>query len=304
MASRPRGERIIPLIGSVLILLLTHVFCEKRVTDPSDGFSVSVSFPLGKRAVHGLAEYFDDANSANGLQYVVIYSLQFDSIRRSGDTLLYLGTVRSYVPGPPSLSTGSDSGKIVVSVDSRWILFQNSRLGESYRAFMKTSGILRSSGDTTAPPSLDFVQFPVFPRRPKPRTRYEVIRPGLDDTFYSVERIFDFGDPVSGTDAFGSWSGLSFSTLHVFPEFGVEMRFTGVMDSHGILVSQWLDTTMATRVDPQSPTGYSEEPVAIRRMNRRLADYSDPASLKPLPWYADRVMREGLKPLDLPEEKP
>jgi hypothetical protein len=303
MAAGPRSQRIVPLIGSALMLLLT-VFCDKRVTDRSDGFSVSVSFPLGRRAVHGVADYFEGADSSNGLQSVVIYSLQFDSIRRSGDTLHYLGTVRSFVPGPPGPPFGPDSGKITVSVDRRWVLFQNSPVLESFRAFMKRSGTGNLSADTTAPPSLEYNQFPVFPREPRPRTRYAVVRPDLNGSFSTVERTLDFGDAASGKDAFGRWIGLSFSTLHVLPDLDVEMRFTGVMDSHGIVVSQWRDSLLVTRVDLAAPSGYTEETVAFRRMNRRLADYSDPATLHPLSWYADRVQREGLEPLEETEETP
>ncbi len=301
MVPHMRPAHFITPIGPVLAVLALLTGCEKKAVGHSDGGGVNVSFPLGKRTVHALADYWTDADSSASsaaLQFLQIYSMQFDSVRTSGDTLFYRGTVRSYSPASPSLLSPPDSGSVVVSIDKRWVLFQNSGVPESYRLFMKRAGNGRSDADTTAVPSLAAAQFPVFPRGPEPRTSYSIRRPDLDDSYTALDRIFTFGDPVSGSDAYGPLNGLSFSCLQVLQGMDIEMRFTGIMDAHGVVASQWGDTLIATRVDPSSVNGYTDDTLAVRRMNRRLADFSDPASLQPLSWYADRVMREGLEPLE------
>jgi hypothetical protein len=290
-------------------LLLPQAGCEKKVTGHSDDGPVNVSFPVGRKCVYASAAYADRVDST-GLLWLKIFSIQFDSTRASGDSLFYMGHVlRTQTPpvGPAAgfarspagrFSADTDSGGILVSVDRKWILFQNCDIQDGYDPFLKSGHRLRADADTMSVPTEFFGQSPVYPRKPRPYGRYDAVRPS-GENYSSLRRTFDFEGFRTWTGPFGSWRGLFFSVRHtLFETTAIDM--IGIMDSHGIVASQY--ASQMIRTAPDNPAGI--DTLTFYHLNRRLVDFSDPATVKPLSWYADRVMREGLEPLEQPEESP
>ncbi len=284
-------------------LLLPQAGCEKKVTGPSDNNPVNVSFPIGRKCVYACAAYADRVDST-GLQWLKIFSIQFDGTRASDDTLFYMGHVtrlqtprfdaaagftRSKIRG---FETEPDSGGILVSVDRSWVLFQACGLMDGFEPFLKPGRGLRSGTDTMSVPTELFGQGPVYPRKPRPYGQYDAYRP-YGENYESLRRTFDFEGFRTWSSPFGIWTGLFFSVRHTLSET-MAIDMTGIMDSHGIIASQYALQMVGT--SPGDPAGI--DTTTIYQLNRRLADFTDPASLHPLSWYADKVLREGLEPLE------
>jgi hypothetical protein len=303
-----RRMRVLFAAVSIPSALFLAAGCEKKVTGRSDDDRVNVAYPLGLKCVYASAGYADRVDST-GLLWMKIFSIQYDSTRLSGDTLFYLGRVfrtvsfPSYPPAPIPLSPGGivpagpDSGRLVVTVDRKWVQYQYCGIADGYEPFLKSARRSGADADTMAFPTEFFGQTPVYPAGPKPYGRYDAIRPS-GGTTGSLQRTFIFEGIRTWTGPFDSGQGLFFSVRHtLFETTAIDM--IGIMDSHGIVASQYsTELPWVTPQDPATPV----DTLTYYQLNRRLVDFSDPATVKPLSWYADRVMRDGLESLEQPEE--
>ena len=279
---------------SFLLASLFYFACSDSVTVPKEDNSVNIEFPIGKKAVYAIGLYEGDLVDSLKPLGVNIFTLQFNSVLTKSDGLEYVGNVELYYSILDStFGTGAEfnsSGSITVSVDDKWVLFQHSEIIESGSIFMKQTSILT---DTTLIPTLLNNQFPIFPKKITPNTFYSVYRPG-DDTslFIGVQRDLDVIDYVQWNDIYGNTSGLYYTTEHVL-KFGNDMllNFRGIIDKNGVvtLLITFENSVISTINNPDGG-----DTVNVHQINRRIVEFTEPANVKELSWYAGYVIENGL----------
>ncbi|MDA3861703.1 MAG: hypothetical protein PF445_10785 [Melioribacteraceae bacterium] len=284
-----------------ILFILTSIFyfgCSESLTPPIDDNSINIEFPIGKKAVYAVGLY--EGESVDSLQAwgVNIFSLQFDTVLTKTDGIEYIGNIELFYSILDSnLGTGAEfnsSSSIKVSIDEKWVLFQNSNIIGSSSIFMKRNSIL---SDTTLFPTFANNQFPVFPKKIIPNTFYSVYRPiAVDSTFLAAQRDFVVKDFAEWNDFYGSNSGLYYTTEHVLKfENEMEFDFKGIIDERGVVISVFtLENFVLSTV--QNPDG--EDTVTVHKINRRIVDFTEPENINELSWYSDYVLENGLKYLE------
>ncbi len=289
--------KIVILLPLILVVLF-FTACAESVTPPVEDNSISIKFPIGKKAVYAVGVYSGDVDSLETM-FINIYSLQFDTVLTKENGLEYIGKVeytgRSLMDSITSLSDlGKTSGKIVVSIDNKWVLFQQSEVSGSAQIFMKRE---TNSTDTTLTPTLLENQFPVFPKKIEPNTFYSVYRPVSADTsrFLAVQRDFNVKDYTEWNDIYGNEKGLFYSTEHIL-KFSQDLilNFVGIIDEKGVVVSNYTLKTVISTIE--NPSG--GDSLIVHTINRRIVDFTEPENVKELSWYADYVIENGLKLLE------
>ena len=288
----------IVILPPLILVVLFITSCSESVTPPVEDNSINIKFPIGKKAVYAIGTYSGEVDSMETM-FLNIFSLQFDSVLTKENGLEYIGKVeytgRSLIDSMTSIADfGPTSGKIVVSVDEKWVLFQQSEVMASAQIFLKRSS---DDTDTTLTPTLLENQFPVFPKKIEPNTFYSVYRPVSADTsqFLAVQRDFDVKDYTEWNDIYGNEKGLFYKTEHIL-KFGQDLilNFTGIIDEKGVVVSNYtIKTIISTR---DNPSGVDS--VTIHTINRRILDFTEPENVKELSWYADYVIENGLELLE------
>ncbi len=289
--------KIVILLPLILVVLF-FTACAESVTPPVEDNSISIKFPIGKKAVYAVGVYSGDVDSLETM-FINIYSLQFDTVLTKENGLEYIGKVeytgRSLLDSITSLSDlGKTSGKIVVSIDNKWVLFQQSEVSGSAQIFMKRE---TNSTDTTLTPTLLENQFPVFPKKIEPNTFYSVYRPVSADTsrFLAVQRDFNVKDYTEWNDIYGNEKGLFYSTEHIL-KFSQDLilNFVGIIDEKGVVVSNYTLKTVISTIE--NPSG--GDSLIVHTINRRIVDFTEPENVKELSWYADYVIENGLELLE------
>lgn len=294
-------KKKIVILLPIILAVLFFTACSESVTPPIENNSINIKFPIGKKAVYAVGTYSGDVDSLETM-FMNIYSLQFDTVLTKGNGLEYIGRVeysgRSLMDSITSISDlGPTSGKIVVSVDDKWVLFQQSEVIGSGQIFMKRNS---SGTDTTLIPTMLENQFPVFPKKIKPNTFYSVYRPSSSDSlslrpferFLAVQRDFDVKDYTEWSDIYGNEKGLFYKTEHVLKlSQELTIDFAGIIDDKGVVVSNYTLKTVIRTVE--NPLG--GDSITTHTINRRIVDFTDPENVKELSWYADYVIENGLE---------
>ncbi|NOX66091.1 MAG: hypothetical protein GXO85_09940 [Chlorobi bacterium] len=294
----------IVILLPIIIVILFFTACSESVTSPVENNSISIKFPIGKKAVYAIGTYSGNVDSME-IMFMNIYSLQFDTVLTKGNGLEYIGKVeytgKSLMDSITSISDlGPTSGKILVSVDEKWVLFQQSEVLGSGQIFLKRDAI---NTDTTLTPTMLENQFPVFPKKIEPNTFYSVYRPVSADSMYlrpsprflAVQRDLDVKDYTEWNDIYGNEKGLYYKTEHVI-KIGDDLilNFVGIIDEKGVVVSNYtLKTVISTSEDPSGG-----DSITTHTINRRIVDFTEPENVKDLSWYADYVIENGLEFLD------
>ncbi|MCF6269062.1 MAG: hypothetical protein L3J41_05080 [Melioribacteraceae bacterium] len=276
-------------IISILLLSasLFYIGCSETLVPPTDN-SINIEFPIGKKAIYATGVYLGDSVDSLTPLGINIFSLQFNSVSPKTDGVEYIGEIEIYNPLISGTDVYQDSGKIVVSVDDKWVLFQNSDILGSGMIFMKRGAVI---ADTTLfPTSLNY-QFPIFPKRITPNTQYSVYRPGSTDSkFIAVQRDFDVKNYTDWNDIYGNIRGLYYETKHIIPDINWELNITGILDSKGVVVSSFPFKTVISSAE--FPDG--GDSVMTHSINRRIVDFTEPENVKDLLWYYDYVLENGL----------
>lgn len=282
-----------------LIIVLCFFQCDKNTTGPEKEF-IEIHIPLNKTCVHACAWYSGSKDSLD-IRGVEIFSVTFHTKDQSNDTTYYHGLVIHYAQYQnrlinvstasnhifPPVMTFTDTGQVVLSMDDQWVLYQYSNINETYKAFFKRNAV----PDTTAPPTIFYSQLPVFPRRLKTNTDYTIYRPaGLLGDPLNLSRRFHVGEYQNWKDGFGKNEGLYTEVEHCISDME-PFIIKGIIDSHGVVISQRRDELEVTTVNQPEGTG---EIMTFLSLNRRIVDYNNPDSVLNLETYADQVFNEGL----------
>lgn len=287
------------IMSVILILIaLVYVACSESIAPQLNDNSINIEFPIGKKAVYAVGVYSGDVDSLETM-FINIYSLQFDTVLTKENGVEYIGKVeytgKSLMDSITSISDlDKTSGKIVVSVDNKWVLFQQSEVSGSAQIFMKMN---INDTDTTLIPTLAENQFPIFPKNIKPNTFYSVYRPISADTsrFLAVQRDFDVKDYTEWNDIYGNEKGLFYSTEHIL-KFSQDLilNFVGIIDEKGVVVSNFTLKSVISTIE--NPSG--GDSLTTHTINRRIVDFTEPENVKELSWYADYVIENGLELLE------
>ncbi len=283
----------------VLILIgLLNTGCSENLTPPIDDNSIDIEFPIGKKAVYAVGSHEGDKDSDTlEMLSISIFSLQFDSVITKTNAIEYIGQVvcynsnllendsSEYVP-----IGGQYAGNIVVSIDDKWVLFQESEVMGSAQIFMKRAS---TETDTTEIPTLHYNQFPVLPKRITPNTFYSAYRPNDDSLhFLSVQRDFDVKEYVKFSDIYGMNEGLFYSTEQtLFIGNNFTLNYNGIIDSKGVVSS----TTSVEWIIIGSSSPEPIDTVTQHLVNRRIVDFTEPENVKDLSWYSKYVIENGLE---------
>jgi len=296
-------QKAVKLVALTLIGLL-YFGCNDSLTPTTESDSIDVEFPVGKKAIYAVAVYSGDVDSLKTM-FLSVYSLQFDSILTNANGTEYIGRIEHYdsihfdydgISYDPSVFY--ESGNIVVTVNDKWVLFQQSEVRSVFQIFMKSNSI---ESDTTELPTEFFNQLPMFPNRLEKNSSYSIFRPGeelspgAESLFIGVQRNFEVEDYVDWNDIYGSNRGLYYTSEHKL-EVGRDFTFDyrGIIDSEGVVVSTSTKESVITTLD--NPDGI--DTLSVHTVNRRIVDFGLPETMNELSWYAKNVSENGLKLLN------
>lgn len=284
-----------------LLFIITNLFnigCSESLTPPINDESINIEFPIGKKAVYAIANCIGDIDSLE-LEFVQIFSLEFDSVVSKFDRVEYVGKIENL--NKSFLSEDSNKvyrdfspEKIIVSIDDKWVLFQHSENYNSSMIFMKRASI---ETDTTSFPSHNLSQFPIFPKKITKNTFYSIYRPGDDSLYIGVQRNFDVKNSIDWNDIYGTDKGLYYTTEHNIKfDDDLIFNFKGIIDARGIVTSiiRFDDMVRSTINNPMGG-----DTITVHQINRRIVDFTEPENIKELSWYADLVRENGLVPLNI-----
>lgn len=295
------SKNMIVKISLTLFLLgLILVGCKEDSTPlipPVDDSAIEISFPIGKKAIYARGDYLGDNPDSLTEMFLTIYSLQFDTAITKDNATEYIGSVERY--SSPFFANDSlpgrifpeyyGKGRILVTVDEKWVLFQNSEIADAALIFMKRNSAL---SDTTDFPNWLYGQLPVFPKSIAPNTMYEIVRPGDGDMFLEYQRDFEIMDYIEWSDIYGSDNGLHFSTEYSIKfENDLTLNFSGIIDEKGIVLSRTIIENFVTAII-DNPAGV--DTTSLHLINRRIVDFTNPEYTHELSWYADYVKENGL----------
>lgn len=288
----------------VLLIIFLMVGCIEENTPlipPVDESTIEINFPIGKKAIYAVGSYLGNSDSLESY-FLTIYSLQFNKISINDNSTEYVGIVERY--NAPSIVSDSlpgatypeyyDEGKLLLSLDDKWVLFQNSEIIDAPMMFMKRSSL---ESDTTNIPNWLYSQFPIYPRYLTPNTAYSVIRPSDGVDFLEIQREFEIMNYLEWDDIYGSDRGLHFSTEYILKfEDDYTLNYSGIIDETGIVVS-------TTTIDDFIIGGTIisngvADTTSLHIINRRIVDFTNPDYTHELSWYAEYVKENGLLFLD------
>jgi len=291
----------------LLILMLTGLFlfgCNETLTPPVESDYVDVEFPINKKAIYAVAVYSEDVDSLKTM-FLSVYSLQFDSVFTNANGTEYIGRIEHYdsihfdydgISNDPSVFY--ESGSIAVTVNNKWVLFQQSEVRSVFQIFMKSNSIV---SDTTDLPTEFFNQLPMFPNRLEKNSSYSIFRPGEEPSqgavslFLGVQRNFEVEDYVDWNDIYGSNRGLYYTTEHKLKlDSDLTFDYRGIIDSRGVVVSTSTKESVITTIE--NPDGI--DTLTLHTVNRRIIDFDSPENMNELSWYAKNVSENGLKLLN------
>ncbi len=279
-------------IISILLFAVSlfYIGCSETVA-PVDDNSINIKFPIGKKAIYATGVYVGDSVDSLTPLGINIFALQFNSVSPKNDGVEYVGDIEIYNPLISGTDVYQDSGKIVVSVDDKWVLFQNSDIIGSGMIFLKRG---EEVTDTTLVPTLLNNQFPVFPPKITPNTQYSVYRPASEESdtmrFIAGQRDFDVQNFAEWSDIYGSNKGLFYKTKHSIFDINLVLNFNGIIDERGVVVSSFPFKTVISSTE--FPDG--GDSVMTHSINRRIVDFIEPENVKDLSWYYNYVFENGL----------
>jgi hypothetical protein len=276
-----------------MIVVFFYLGCSDNIS-PEEKDYLEINFPIGEKAIYAVGSYTGHVDTLEEY-FLSIYSLQFDTMQTSAIGVEYIGEIERYdvlhkvnhsLVYNPGLN--QISGKTTVSINDRWVLFQNSELADGFQIFMKTN---IQETDTTALPTLVYNQVPMFPNRAEIFSSYSSFRPGSDSLFIGVERNFNFEDYIEWSDVYGTNSGLYYTTEHIL-KFGNDFTFDfrGILDSNGVVISRsTFESIVTTAESPEAA-----DTLTVHVINRRIVEFNDPDNIKDLSWYGEYVLQNGL----------
>lgn len=303
MNNNQRGQ-IVKQFKSILLLVifslisLVNLGCSENLIPPLDDNSINIEFPIGKKAIYaiGFCTGFDDSLITES---VSIVSLQFDTVLSNNNAKEYIGNIDGYtksflIEDSNKVYMDFYSGKVVLSMDDKWVLFQYSESINAFNLFFKQNII---QTDTTILPTFYYNQLPVFPKKIKENSFYSAYRPSDHDLFGALQRDFDFKKFVEWNDEYENNIGIYFKTQHIMKfASNLNLEFKGIIDDHGVVISS-IDFGKLPISTIENPMG--TDSINVHQINRRLVDFTESENVRELSWYADLVREHGLKPLNI-----
>lgn len=294
-------QKQIQINAFLLLFVFSFIIgCSEETTPlipPVDDSAIEINFPIGKKAIYARGDYLGDNPDSLTEMFLTIYSLQFDTAVTKDNATEYIGIVERY--SSPLFTNDSltlrifpdryEKGRILVTVDEKWVLFQNSEIMDAALMFMKRNSTII---DTTEFPNWLYGQLPVFPKRLAPNTMYQIVRPGDGNMFFEFQRDFEIMDYIEWSDIYSSDKGLHYSTEYSIKfENDFTLNFSGIIDEKGIVLSRTIIDNYVTRTI-DNPDGV--DTTSLHLINRRIVDFTNPEYTHELSWYADYVKENGL----------
>jgi hypothetical protein len=284
-------KKLLQKISVLISLSLILTNCYEELIPPPNVEAITIEYPLGKKAIYAVGYYNGNTDSLI-TEFITIYSLQFNTHTITNNIHEYKGIIESY--GKPYFDIDSSqilvdklSGEVVLTVDSKWMLFQYGGFIGAGENFMK---IEFTESDTTLVPTEEYNQFPLFPKEIIPNKAYSVYRPADDSLFLDVQRNLEFFDYNEWNDIYGNDRGVYYTTEHIIKDFGFTIDFRGLVDSQGLITSSSsFDLIVSSVTNPDVM-----DTVVSHRINRRIVNFTDPENVNELSWYADYVYENGL----------
>jgi len=276
-------SRRFDLVCSLFFILLLMSQCSDNPANNPE--SLTIDLPMNKKAVYAIAYYHKTGNS-DSLGYLRISSFYFNSTDTFNDTTYLVGT---YERLEPEYYDEPVSGEILISLTDDWVYFQSSEILDAGIDLMKPANGIKV--DTTRLPTEKYSYFSIYPRTLIQNQTYAVYRPAnaaIDWGYADVYREFKVKYPSVWEDQYGADTGFEVAVKHVL--FGFTMNFDLILDRHGIVNSQNVETEYRT-----DENGQLIDSVLTYRINRRIVDYTEPSMVKSLSDYAAEVAAKGLK---------
>jgi len=177
--------------------------------------------------------------------------------------------------------------------DTQWVVLQKQPLFFAMNPLQKIGDGDTTVTDTTALPTDEAFQLPLYPRLIEEQEQYIVYRPNHDG-YSAMQLNLHASNRQTWRDKYGSERGIALSgTIHTYgfrPSQDRTSTHYSLVDKRGTIVSTNIDTI---HIDTDWETNRSNTFLRHIR-NRRIVDFTDSVHVQNLPVYVDEVYEKGL----------